>query len=198
MEANQRALTAKIEKRVEGKDTVYSKEIFQLQNFKELKELDKKLYDEFKNIDGKLLTFNRLLAEIDNKINNIPTESNVTDSTITLKWETSNTYRTLKGQNTIGYKINDNIFFLKEAKTDILEDKYRLELISGTRKRNGSIEYFVEPKDPNMKIVDITGGSLVKPIKKFGIGVQLGVGVNHQLNYSPYLGIGLNYNFIRF
>lgn len=198
MQANQRALTAKIEKRVEGKDTVYSKEVFQVQNFKELKELDRKLYDEFRNIDGKIQTFNRLIAEVNNKIDNIPTKSSLTDSTITLNWNTSNKFRVLKGQNIIGYEVNDNKFFLKDVKTDILEDTYKLELNSGTRKRNGKIEYFVEPKDPNMKIVDITGGTLVRPIKKFGLGIQLGVGINQQLNYSPYVGIGLNYNIVRF
>lgn len=198
MEANQRALTAKIEKRVEGKDTVYSKEIFQVENLKDLKKLDRELYNELKNLDGKVQTFNRLLAEIDNKIGNIPTNHSVSDSTITLTWGNESQFRTLKGQNVIGYHVNNNKFFIKDVKTDITEDIYRLELTSGTRKRNGKIEYYVEPKDPNMKIVDIKGGTLVEPIKKFGIGLQLGVGINQQLNYSPYIGIGLNYNLVRF
>jgi hypothetical protein len=198
IQANQRALTAKIEKRVEGKDTVYSKEIFQVEKIKDLKKLDDELYKELKTLDGKIQTFNLLLAEIDNKIGNLPTKHSISDSTITLNWSDYTNFRSLKGQNIIEYEIKSNNFFIKDVRTDILEDKYRLELLSGTRKRNGKIEYYVEPKDPNMKIVDIRGGTLVKPIKKFGIGLQLGVGINPQLNYSPFVGIGLNYNLIRF
>lgn len=34
--------------------------------------------------------------------------------------------------------------------------------------------------------------------KRWGLGVQLGVGIDKQLQFTPYIGIGLSYNLIVF
>ena len=62
-------------------------------------------------------------------------------------------------------------------------------------------EYFVEVINHNPYSVS----SIVRSVdfntiknKKFGLGLSLGVGLTSDFNFRPYIGIGVNYNLIKF
>lgn len=64
--------------------------------------------------------------------------------------------------------------------------------------------FFVTTPNPYVSITSVEGATLnPKKQKRFGIGLQVGVGmqyglINKNLDFGPQIGIGINYNFIEF
>lgn len=52
--------------------------------------------------------------------------------------------------------------------------------------------------NPYSKVTDMKTYRVKVKQKRFGIGIQLGFGVGSDMKFSPYLGIGVNYNIIKF
>jgi hypothetical protein len=57
----------------------------------------------------------------------------------------------------------------------------------------------VTSTNPYLKVAELKSQKFdaVKP-KKYGLGVQFGYGISSSLKPSPFIGIGMSYNFIRF
>lgn len=64
--------------------------------------------------------------------------------------------------------------------------------------------FFVSTPNPYVTITSVEGATLnPKKQKRFGIGLQVGVGmqyglINKQIDFGPQIGIGLNYNLVEF
>lgn len=77
-----------------------------------------------------------------------------------------------------------------------LKDEFIISLGSKRGLFKPEYDVFVTSKNPYVKATDI-GSIIYKPKPtKFGLGVQVGYGIN-SAGLSPYLGIGLSYNFLR-
>ncbi len=77
-----------------------------------------------------------------------------------------------------------------------VENEYTVSLV----KKKKKYEAIVKNYNPYSSVSEISAISLQgfpRP-KKFGLGVQLGYGINSSFRVQPYIGIGLSYNVIRF
>lgn len=77
-----------------------------------------------------------------------------------------------------------------------VENEYTVSLV----KKKKKYEAIVKNYNPYSSVSEISAVSLQglpKP-KKFGLGVQLGYGINSSFRVQPYIGIGVSYNVIRF
>ena len=95
------------------------------------------------------------------------------------------------------------------GQTEIDTNNFEFKLIMGHRKDDNGYVFFARTKAPGVKLLDaesvliidkpgdLPGAPLVKP-KKFGIGFQVGGTLTKEFMPTPYIGIGLSYNIIRF
>ena len=123
-------------------------------------------------------------------------------------------YRKLSG-NSFFYvdTINNKII---PGKTRINDDEIGFSLVTGLREKNGSLEIFVTPKYPGMKITKIEGAvvdpkksDLLKdmfPDKRISVGPYIGIGLGAMYHsggktaFGPVLnfGFGLQYSLFKF
>lgn len=78
----------------------------------------------------------------------------------------------------------------------LLENEYTVSLV----KKKKKYEAIVKNYNPYSSVSEISAVSLQgfpRP-KKFGLGVQLGYGINSSFRIQPYIGVGVSYNIIRF
>lgn len=61
-------------------------------------------------------------------------------------------------------------------------------------------EYRIEVvnSNPKIKTIGLDSYTFKAPKKRIGIGLQVGYGIGTDLKPTPYIGIGVSYNFIRF
>lgn len=73
-----------------------------------------------------------------------------------------------------------------------------LNVITGWDKYKKEYKSVVTSNNPHFKVVDINSSRVTstKP-KRYGIGLQVGYGITKEATFSPYVGIGLSYNPIR-
>jgi len=67
------------------------------------------------------------------------------------------------------------------------------------KKKGGIPSIMVTTENPYIKTLSLSSIKFDTPRKtKYGIGVQVGWGLTKELKTSPYIGVGLSYNLIRF
>lgn len=213
LEQNQKALndSVRISKNKVG-ELEYSKNIL-VSEKNDLSKLNKDLDNELKKTKGSVYELNKYIIYLKNNPQYIPTSININDSIIQLSWGKDTIFnpgnaRFIKGESIFKAKIlNDSIVF-SDISTKLIRDEIQLTVTQGFREKDGNLEVFVrsnypgfELKDLNSVIIDPKDHPILdkfseKP-KRFGIGFYggYGLGIN---GLSPQIGIGLQYNFIRF
>jgi hypothetical protein len=100
---------------------------------------------------------------------------------------------------------NDKWLSLKDS-TDIrgitsiaLKMDFGVDVWTGYDKKRNIYKAVLTYDNPYLNTVDIKSVKMDLPkVKKYGMGLQVGCGVTKELKASPYIGVGLSYNFIRF
>jgi hypothetical protein len=210
--------TVRIEKDKLGREVFVKKTL--LASNKNLKDLNTGLSDEVKNLKGTVIFLQKSNTEVKKDtqyVNNYITV--YPDGKYSLDWKFDTTYS--EGNYR---KFSGNSFFKVDKKNDTIlpgstrinEDEMGFSFITGLREKNKSLEIFLTPKYPGMKVTEIEGAiidpkksDLLKkmfPQKKWGIGPQIGLGIGggYNINGKPafgpmfYFGVGINYSLIRF
>lgn len=213
-EQNNRALTDSI-KHVKDKagDIEAVKSSF-VSKLSDLGQLNKDLYAESKkeigelkalikgNIDassGDVVMSNELKKYPDDKTFGLLFEKTKVDSGMT--W-------TINGESK--FKLENNTIF--PGQTEIFNNSMKLKIVLGFKENEKDYEVFARSSNPNVKFDELSGVLFIPkkpdPIlsppakdKKFGLGIHLGYGVgflNKQLMLTPYVGVGVSYNIIKF
>jgi len=176
---------------------------------KELKEINKELYDEIKKQRGQVSNLTKIVSTIDFAPKEIKNNTYITNNkfnglNIKTDWaiDTSfsqNNFRKLKGFNIIDL---DSLGKIKNSQTIIQEDKIGFDIITGIEKKNGFYEIFVRSNYPGFKPTKIDGNII--PEKNFknnrwrpGISVSTGFGFGwngKSVTPVPYIGVGIGLN----
>lgn len=180
---------------------------------KDLANLNKELSDELKKTKGDVYELNKYIIYLKGRPQPIPTSITITDSIIKLDWEKDTIFnvgnsRFIKGQTKFKAKIFKDSIIFSDVSTLLINDDIKLTVFQGFREKDGNLEVFVrsnypgfELKDLNSVIVDPKEHPILQKFsekpKRFGIGFYggYGLGIN---GFSPQIGIGLQYNIIRF
>ena len=187
---------------------------------KNLEGLNKDLSDEVKKLQGKVITLQKIVAELESDTVYLTnTVTKYPDGRYSLDWNYDTTfspgnYRTFSGNSffvfdTIRNKVTPGV-------TRINEDKFGFSLVTGIREKDGALEIFVDPKYPGMTITGIEGAVIdpqkspvlkkMFPPKNWTIGPQAGIGfgagysINGQPSFGPVImiGFGIQYSLIKF
>ena len=108
------------------------------------------------------------------------------------------------------FKWENNTIFA--GTTTINSNTMKLKVVLGFKENKGNYEVFARSASPNVVFDELSGVLLIpkKPDplitppgkdKKFGLGLHVGYGVgllNKQVMLTPYIGVGLSYNIIKF
>ena len=170
----------------------------------ELKKTNAKLYAEVKNLKDNpiVITKTNIVFKTDTII--AQSDSIVTPDVTTknLFWSArDNGFYSLNGLTSVKsdfssfYTTINNLTIPISITTDIIEKDKKLMFITKSDNPYVNITYmngaFLNPKDS--KVI-----KSYFPKKHWGIGLQLGAGLDKNLGVTPYLGIGVSYNLITF
>lgn len=114
----------------------------------------------------------------------------------------------IKGESK--FKLENNTIF--PGQTEIFNNQIKLKLVLGFKENKDNYEVFARSASPYVTFDDLSGVMLIPkkadplltpPVKnkKFGLGIHVGYGVgffNKQVMLTPYVGVGLQYNLIKF
>ena len=179
----------------------------------ELKEYNKTLFDNFKNIKGTPKSI--IKTEIHYiykdtilyKNDTIKIASNNIDSNITIPFSKVDSFNTLVGSYKISlFKDKDSILNIKPIGLFLDTFKVNANLTLGFEEYSDEFRVFAYSSNPNIVFNTLDGALIIpKPnykkynfFDKFGLGIHLGVGINSKFQVLPTISIGLNYNFIEF
>jgi len=210
--------TVRIQKNKAGENTYVIKAL--LSDKKSLERLNKDLKDELDKQKGKVIVIERVITETEVDTQYIYNYlSSYGNNKFSLDWKydstfSENNYRKFSGKSfftvdTINNKVLPDI-------TRIDQDEMGFSFVTGIREKDKSLEIFVTPKYPGMKVTQIEGAVIdpaksdvlkkMFPNKKFSIGPYVGVGIGAGvgINGSPIfgavfnIGVGLQYSIIKF
>ena len=210
--------TVRLQKNKEGEDMYVRKTL--LASKKNLEDLNKNLADELKRIKGDVIVIHDVetVVKTDTQyVNNYLTV--YPDGSYSLDWKfdttfSVNNYRKFSGDSF--FKIDSTTNKVIPGTTRINEDEMGFSFVTGLREKDKSLEIFVTPKYPGMKITDIEGAIIdpykstvlknMFPNKKFSVGpyVGVGLGAGYGLNGKPIagamfnIGVGIQYSIIKF
>lgn len=214
-EQNERSLNDSVR---QGKNKIgeleFSKNIL-VGNITDLKQNNQELYNLLMKTNGKVSELTQYVISIDNR-----TKSSIKTDVIEydnfrygLKWKSDTIYnkdnsRHLAGETIFDVKFDNGKTSISPFETKITTDITNIKVSQGLRKIGNNIEVFVTSNHPNFKVSELNSviinpedhisKEFVKPDKKrFGLGLSVGYGVNKD-GFTPYVGVGLNYNAIRF
>jgi len=90
--------------------------------------------------------------------------------------------------------------FNKEGKMDMgLKINANLDIWAVIKKKKASPTVIVTTDNPYISVIGIKSIKLETPRdRRFGIGVSAGYGITSAFQASPFFGVGLNYNVIKF
>lgn len=108
--------------------------------------------------------------------------------------------RSLEGKSRFDF-VNDSL--LTNINTQITRDEFRISITTGFREReDGTLQAYARTSAPSISFTQVDGAIIdpknyveQKPTR-WGIGFQVGYGVNTDLTPSYHVGLGLSYNFI--
>jgi hypothetical protein len=195
---------------------------------KELKKLNKGLWDEVNAQKGKVISLTDLvivlrqdsadLAKTIDKLNTIiGAMQRIDDSTFVAPWTLAFTYDStnydvFRGRTQIGITSKDPLV-LRHKNTYMLERKTQIELIWGEKVEKGKLRIFVQSAYPGFTVksmegvlIDPNNNPLFKDLMKkrhwftgFGIGPNISTGWNVlQAKPAVIIGVGLHYNIYEF
>lgn len=101
-------------------------------------------------------------------------------------------YRTINVHNVVTDTINDTIFVQLPITQKTYTDSTYTAWVSGYDLCLDSIQVY-----PRTEYKTITNTIKVQDTKRWGIGIHGGVGVGKG-GFTPYIGVGIQYNIIRF
>jgi hypothetical protein len=181
---------------------------------KNLKEINKKLDEEIKKVKGKVIEVIKTKSVIVHDTVEVVTNYTVYNTNgiynLKLNWEydtsfTSEDWYVISGYNDV--KLDSSMGVL-DVKTVITKHDIGFSLITGLREKDKKVEIFVTSNYPGLKPTSIDGAIIdpkKHPIfkkyskkKKIGIGPYVGIGINGVGKLSPQIGVGLQYNLIKF
>lgn len=96
--------------------------------------------------------------------------------------------------------IYDTMYVVLPREMKIYENESYRAVVSGIRPSLDEIKVFPQEKVVTNTITETITHTVTVPskAKKFGIGVQVGYGLNNEFKPSPYIGVGLSYNILTF
>lgn len=195
---------------------------------KELKKLNKNLWDEVNAQKGKVISLTNViivlkqdsaeLAKTVDKLNTIiGAMQQINDSTFVAPWTLAYTYDStnydvFRGRTQIGV-VSKDPFVLRHKNTYLLERKTQIELTWGEKVEKGKLRIFVKSNYPGFTVksmegvlIDPNNNPLFKDLMKkrhwftgFGIGPELTTGWNIlQAKPAIVVGVGIHYNIYEF
>jgi hypothetical protein len=195
---------------------------------KELKKLNKNLWDEVHAQKGKVISLTNVivvlrqdstqLAKTVDKLNTIiGTMQKLDDSTFIAPWTLAFTYDStnydvFRGRTQIGISSKDPLV-LRHKNTYMLDRKTQIELTWGEKVEKGKLRIFVESSYPGFTVksmegvlIDPNNNPLFKDLMKkrhwftgFGIGPNISTGWNvFEAKPAVILGVGIQYNIYEF
>jgi hypothetical protein len=214
-EQNNRALTDSI-KFVKDKagDIEAVKSSF-VAKLSDLESLNRDLYNESKKENGKLLSIikSSLTASSGNVVISNELKKYTDGKTYGLFFEKIKTDSgmiwNIKGESK--FKLENNTIF--PGQTEIFNNQMKLKIVLGFKtEKNGDYRIFARSGSPNVRFDSLESAILIPkhpdPLlnpptknKKFGIGLQIGYGIgtiNKQVVLTPFVGVGISYNILKF
>ena len=176
---------------------------------KELKDLNRELYEDVKKLEGKVKIAQSATAVIKTEpIYLINTVTKYPDGVNRLTWSFDTTYNENNSKLIKGYtqfKI-DTIGNILDRGTVITNDEMRIKLMTGLTELDGSYQIFVKTDYPGIKFDNIEGAILDKKIFNkastnesswvFGPYIGAGFGFNPRtMTVGPNVSIGLGLTF---
>lgn len=205
---NQKALTDKIEVlKNKSNEKEYRISLFET-NIKDLKKLNDSLYLEYKKIKkGKVEYISNIeVVYIDtNKLKSNDTYTNLLRDYHQINWVFNDNDSEFNGYTR--FKIN----FLKDGNYSVLSDTsfltkrlFKLSLTTGIiKEKDGTRRIFVTPSNQNVEVTKIEGAILEekyyttkKPVITLGLQFGYGLSFGNNIGLTPFIGIGLQYNFL--
>ena len=176
----------------------------------DLEALNADLYQEIKNTKDRVISIiktqtvtqmqpvtmgNEIVNYMDSITHGLKFRSFTSDSGATWRIEGESQFRLNNGR-------------LSAGTTTITKNQTTVNLVLGFKETNDDFQVFARSASPNVTIGELDGVMIIpkkkditqapNKIKRFGIGPQMGVGVTNNLTVNAYIGIGLNYNIIKF
>jgi len=172
----------------------------------QLKELNRDLYNEVKNLKGDVKMISTAAASIKSDpvyITNIVTE--YPDGMIDIAWGYDTIFSKGNSRRLAGIsKIQYDSTKVLDKGTTITTDELSMSITTGLLKLDGSYQIFVKSNYPGMVISDIQGSIIDKRMVQsdestwiFGPYVGVGMGVdpmNRTIGPNVSIGLGLTYN----
>lgn len=174
---------------------------------KDLKDLNKSLYDEVNNLKGKVLYISKITASVKTDTIFIENQVDISNSGINrLSWEYYKAYNENNNRSIKGFSefLVDTNFAIIDKGTTISEDIMNISITTGLDELDGSYQIFVKTDYPGISFTNIDGAILDKkrfmkqtqPSWIFGPSVYVGLGIDPLNNTAgPQIGIGLSATF---
>lgn len=224
-EQNQIALTDSIKYEKQKNGELQASIAVFVGDIKDLKKLNKDLYDRVKAQDGKILDLNhaiivlrqdsatlaKALVEKDKiieKLKKIDDNTYVAGWTLPFKYDSTN-FEVIKGRTYIAVTNKDPLE-LAHVDTELLDKLTQIDLTFGHKEEDGMIRVFAQSAFPGFTVSSLKG-VLIDPneysglakkkhwFQGFGVGPEITMGFNITTGkYGLVLGAGLHYTIYRF
>ena len=184
----------------------YTAKDVQVQELSDLKKMNRELYDEVKSLRDNPLTVTKvkLLIKTDTVYARVESKDSVDSLQYRYRmfnWTGGDKFYSISGQTRLR---ND----FKDFQTKIFKMQMDADLTMDLIDQKDHMSVIVKSSNPYLKVDGIYSVMLdprksdyikqfFKP-KRWGIGPYIGVGFDKDLKLSPQIGIGIQYNFIRF
>lgn len=172
---------------------------------KELKTLNKNLYDEVKKLKGDIKIAYLVSTTIKRDTIEVPTiVKDLGNNNYVLDWKTDTTFSKGNFQRLSGssFLTIDSTGKIIKPSTKINENIFGLSIITGLKEGKDGYEIFVKSEYPGFTVTDIQGSIIDKNMIKsdesnFVFGPTVGVGIiigPSGINYGVNAGIGVTFN----
>ena len=210
--------TIRLQKNKSGEDTYVIKTL--LTDKENLEKLNKNLREELDKQKGKVVYITNTVTKTKTDTHYVSTYlSSYGNNSFSLDWKydsifSPDNYRKFSGSSF--FKIDTINNKILPGNTRIDSDEIGFSLVTGLREKDGSLEIFVTPKYPGMKITKMEGAvvdpdksQILKdmfPNKRISVGPYIGIGMGGLYNlggemiFGPVLnvGIGIQYSIFKF
>ena len=185
------------------KEEYTAKNIY-VQTIDQLKQNNSELYDEIKNLKENpiVVTKTNIVVKTDTVYMSSDTIIAPNDTLRELYWSANeqNGYYSIKGQTNVrtdfsSFNTQINLFNIPITLTmDIIEKDEKLQFIGR------SDNPYVTITNINGVIIDPVNSDVIKSCfkpKRWSVGPQVGIGVDADLKFSPYIGVGITYGILQ-
>lgn len=174
--------------------------------------LNKKLGDEVKNQKGQIIFLNSTVAKLKTDTSKVVIHDiqKISDSEYVITGSMENiydsfNYRSVKFNSKIKVDSNRNVTVMNSK---MEKDDFGFNIITGLKEENNNLRIFIRSDYPGLVFSKIDGAlidprksEVIKsffPEKRWGLGVQAGVGIGIRNQVAPclFVGIGVSYNFL--